>query len=415
MATRCRGRGFTLVELLVVIAIIAILMILLLPALNMVREASKRTACGAKLNQLALACMSYEQQNGAFPRTSDGGGSNGSKAGTTYKAKIGEGQGNQTKPETTAGYSWLVKLLSGLELKSLDQKIIQKSQKYQYAAFDLQQMTDDLPKEDNPSTTYKRHFALTPIPAFICPSYGGVTESEAQEYDKFKVDTNMSGKSTDQKVQITNYVPLSASHIECMGDPVNFRTDTTKAEKPNGAMTPEGVKLKQINNGDGVTNTILLTETKESDYASWYDGTTAFVVAARPKNPGALVPYDQSVTRQQTQGGATGGSYWTAGQLGQSALMIGPPTDHSDDGQMYLESSTYQTLNTSGIQGPVSPDASGKKGWKWGPSSDHAAAVMHVFCDRSVRTLKPDVDKDVYMHLVTIKGGENDSGSVLGE
>ena len=64
--------GFTLVELLIVIAVIAVLMSILVPILHTAREQTRAVVCGSNLKQLSLALTTYAQVNETFPYGFDG-------------------------------------------------------------------------------------------------------------------------------------------------------------------------------------------------------------------------------------------------------------------------------------------------------------------------------------------------------
>lgn len=61
-----RPRGFTLMELLVVVAIITLLIALLLPALNAARESARQASCQSNLRQFGVGLAAHAQRHGTF-------------------------------------------------------------------------------------------------------------------------------------------------------------------------------------------------------------------------------------------------------------------------------------------------------------------------------------------------------------
>jgi prepilin-type N-terminal cleavage/methylation domain-containing protein len=133
-----RRLGFTLIELLVVIAIIAILVALLLPAVQQVREAARKSQCQDHLHNIAVAIMDYEINHKTLPLNFD---------------PLANGTQNG------AAISWYYMVLPFFEQKPL------------YDSIDLRPWQNDPTAGNRGLTIVANNTAFqTPIDVVMCPS-----------------------------------------------------------------------------------------------------------------------------------------------------------------------------------------------------------------------------------------------------
>ncbi|MCA9041199.1 MAG: DUF1559 domain-containing protein [Planctomycetaceae bacterium] len=100
-ATRNRAlqAGFTILELITVVAILTVLMALLLPAIAATRESARRIQCTNQLRQIGIALHEYHELNRTLP------------------------SGLQWEETGQSAYGWTVPLLSFLEQSAIENEV----------------------------------------------------------------------------------------------------------------------------------------------------------------------------------------------------------------------------------------------------------------------------------------------------
>lgn len=220
--------GFTLVELLVVIAIIGILIGMLLPAVQAVREAARRSECQNNERQAALALLSYESAHTTFP---DGN-----------MRPIGAPENNDQNPGP--GHSFWVLALPFIEQGNL-------ADRYDLAESGWTGGSNS----SNPNTSA---IAGVVLPFLLCPSSPLPEFPEELTNAQIQGTTNASPPAAGMK---PCYVGISGSIAHSTANlPENGSAGTGNSTLSEGGIliNNEGIGFGQI--PDGASNTIVLGE-----------------------------------------------------------------------------------------------------------------------------------------------------------
>jgi len=211
--TRAHRGGFTLVELLVLVAIITILIALLLPAVQAARESTRQTSCKNNLKQIGLALHNY---HGAFRSLPPGW--------------IGlDPSTGEPEPKGLPGWGWAARILPQLEKQNVSHGLL-----------DL-----NLPIT-NPSNHVAR---VTSLVTYLCPSDPGTLVWELDDED---------GTGVLVKLAKSNYVGVFGTF------------DIEDAPAAGEGLFFHNSRLRFAHIRDGLSNTLMIGERSSFlGYSTW--------------------------------------------------------------------------------------------------------------------------------------------------
>ena len=428
MITRTRRRGFTLVELLVVIAIIGILIALLLPAIQMAREAARRSSCSNNMKQIGLALHNHMDAKGVFPTSGV------MNTGTTAA-------GVPNEYPQICGWSFLVNLLPYMEYGMIYDTLpiktgdpVLSTSDYVYgspygtgavpAASDMQ-----LPELACPSSPLSH--AANPASPTIGQAYGVtnykvMTASCFESFFWFCANPSVSGGAVCGTAWMANAY-LSPG----CGRPIH----------PDGALPPNK-QYDMSYYADGTAHTVMANESIDNTlFSSWmipqdcmtigFPTSASTIGCAAPVvTPGiwpvrfAAYPNVGPPTWAPTGTGTLGVNYYAPCGYAPGKFGILNPSTTYQNYQTYLNVNwTKPPWQNNFVRTKAMWSLTGywRYGLDWynqlsggtitvgpvyGPSAGHPTVNNHLMVDGSVMSIAKDIDVSIYYFMITAHGND---------
>ncbi len=356
--------GFTLVELLVVIAVVGLLIGLLLPAVQSAREAARRMQCSSNQRQIGLAIQNYESALQSFPLTTTGSGTVG-------------------RPNGSGFYSWLAMILPQMEQQSL------------YASIDF-----SVPMTSANSASTPNYFkidihsshpnalpAATLLPTYLCPSdpmqrtaYAGTARPAPGSYvgnlGWARLTTGVRG--TDDALPTTN----GAMPIDNPASPSSWFTK----------------RLRHRDITDGTSNTAMVSERQINSLVPF----AGVIGSQMPPGPDSIMSYCGGSTAARSL------PRWISYCIG---VTVPDPAYSAPHGKAWISGSTIAANLYMHVMPPNTRNCHIYGGEHDGnnlvtASSMHNGGVHVTFADGHTNFVSSKIDNVIWWSLGSRNGGE---------